>query len=84
MNNDLENLRKKVIAFCKERGYSLSPESEKILQDIIRMKETAGEFYCPCRQKRGPDTICICKPVRNGLVDIMGSCFCNLIVTREK
>ena len=80
MDIELENLRGRVLAFCKERGYALSPDADKILRDIIRMKETTGEYYCPCRQQRGPDTICICKPVRNGLVDIMGTCFCNLIV----
>ena len=79
MDNELENLRNSVAAFCRERGYSLAPEAEKILRDIVRMKETDGDYYCPCRKQRGPDTVCICKPVRNGLVDIMGHCFCNLI-----
>ena len=45
--------------------------------------ETAGDYYCPCRKQQSADTICICKPVRNGLVDIMGHCFCNLIISRE-
>ena len=83
MDNDLENLRTRVANFCKQRGYSLSPESERILQDIVRMKETTGDFYCPCREVRHKDTVCVCKPVRNGLVDIMGSCFCNLIVSKK-
>ncbi len=80
MEEELENLRARVAQFCAEKGYSMAPEAEKILKDIIRMKETTGEFYCPCRKKRSQDTICICKPVRNGLVDIMGACFCNLIL----
>ena len=83
MDNDLENLRKRVVAFCDERGYSLAAEAEKILRDIVRLKETAGDYYCPCRQLRHADTVCVCKPVRNGLVDVMGTCFCNLIVAKE-
>tara|TARA_B100002003_G_C13883409_1_gene431110 strand:+ start:258 stop:503 length:246 start_codon:yes stop_codon:yes gene_type:complete len=80
MDNDLEYIRNQVVTFCKERGYSLVPEAEKILLDIVQMKRTAGDYYCPCREQRHPDTVCVCKPVRNGLVDVTGSCFCNLIV----
>ena len=83
MDNDLENLRNRVVAFCGERGYSLAPEAEKILRDIVHIKETAGDYYCPCRKGRSLNTVCICKPVRNGLVDVMGACFCNLIVAKE-
>ncbi|MBI3040751.1 MAG: hypothetical protein HYY80_03785 [Chloroflexi bacterium] len=83
MDSDLENLRNRVVAFCDERDYSLAPEAEKILRDIVRMKETVGGYYCPCRERRHPDTVCVCKPVRNGLVDVMGSCFCNLIVAKK-
>lgn len=83
MDSDLENIRKRVVVFCNERGYSLSPEAEKILSDIVRMKATAGDYYCPCRKRRHPDNVCVCKPVRNGLVDLMGSCFCNLIVAQK-
>ena len=80
MDNELEDLRNRVVTFCNERGYSLAPEAEKILRDIVRMKEITGDYYCPCRKRRRLDTVCVCKPVRNGLVDVMGSCFCNLIV----
>lgn len=83
MENELEDLRNRVQDFCLERGYSLSSQAEKILGDIIHMKETTGDYYCPCRETRGPDTVCICKPVRNGLVDVMGTCFCNLIIARK-
>jgi ferredoxin-thioredoxin reductase catalytic subunit len=80
MDNDLEYIRNQVVTFCKESGYSLAPEAEKILLDIVQMKHTTGDYYCPCREQRHPDTVCVCKPVRNGLVDVTGSCFCNLIV----
>lgn len=81
--DDLENLRNRVVAFCSERGYSLAPEAEKILRDIVHLKETAGDYYCPCRKQQHPDTVCVCKPVRNGLVDVTGTCFCNLIVAQK-
>ncbi len=80
MDNDLEYIRNRVVTFCRERGYSLAPEAEKILLDIVQMKETTGDYYCPCGEQRHLDTVCVCKPVRNGLVDVTGSCFCNLIV----
>ncbi len=83
MDNDLENIRKRVAAFCNERGYALALGSEKILHDIVHMKEAAGDYYCPCRKQRSKDTVCVCKPARNGLVDLMGSCFCNLIITQK-
>ncbi len=80
MSSDLEYIRSRVVEFCTERGYILAPEAEKIFIDIVRMKETSGDYFCPCREQRHPDTVCPCKPVRNGLVDVMGTCFCNLIV----
>ncbi|MBI4283160.1 MAG: hypothetical protein HY663_01670 [Chloroflexi bacterium] len=83
MNSDLEDIRNRVVAFCNERGYSLAPEAEKILRDIVHMKETTGDFYCPCREIRHADTVCVCRPVRNGLVDVTGTCFCNLIVAKK-
>jgi ferredoxin-thioredoxin reductase catalytic subunit len=83
MDSELENIRKRVITFCKMRGYSLAPEAEKILLDIVRIKETGGDYYCPCRNRQSPDTVCVCKPVRDGLVDVMGHCFCNLIVSKK-
>jgi ferredoxin-thioredoxin reductase catalytic subunit len=83
MDKDMKILLERIKAFCKERGYSLSPDAEIILNDMKHIKETAGDCYCPCRKQQSPDTVCICKPVRNGLVDIMGSCFCNLILSRK-
>jgi ferredoxin-thioredoxin reductase catalytic subunit len=83
METELEAIRDRVAEFCQERGYDLGPGAEKILADIVRMKETFGEFFCPCREKRTADSICVCKPVRNGLVDMTGSCFCNLIQSRQ-
>jgi ferredoxin-thioredoxin reductase catalytic subunit len=83
MGSELENLRNRVVAFCNTRGYSLAPEEERILLDIVRIKETDGDYYCPCRNRRDPDTVCVCKPVRDGLVDAMGTCFCNLIVSKK-
>jgi len=81
--NDLQLLREKVAAFCAEAGYFLSPEADNILRDIVRIKETTGDYYCPCQPQRLPETVCVCQPVRNGLVDVLGSCFCNLILARK-
>jgi ferredoxin-thioredoxin reductase catalytic subunit len=80
---DLLELKQRVTAFCQEKGYRLAPDAEPILRDMVKLKQLSGDFYCPCQAQRSPETICICQPVRNGLVDLMGYCFCNLIL-RDK
>ena len=47
MDNDLENLRKRVVTFCDERGYSLAPEAERIMGDIVRIKGRPGIIIVP-------------------------------------
>ncbi len=84
LESDLEDLKQRVSGFCRETGYKLSPEADAILRDILNMKQLMGDFYCPCQAQRGPETICVCQPVRNGLVDLMGSCFCQLIISGNK
>ncbi len=81
--NDLQLLHDRVVAFCTQASYLLSPEADSILRDIVHMKEMAGDYYCPCQTQRIPETVCVCQPVRNGLVDILGSCFCNLILAKK-
>lgn len=82
-NRDVEELRQRVTAFCAEAGYALSPQADSILNDILNMKRLAGDFYCPCQPHREPETVCVCQPVRNGLVEMMGACFCNLILSKN-
>lgn len=84
IDSDLENLRDRVIVFCNESGYQLSPQADAILRDIINMKQLTGDYYCPCQPQRLPETVCVCQPVRNGLVDMLGACFCNLIMSKIK
>jgi len=78
--SDEQALRERVNAFCEGSGYHLSSQADNILRDIVQMKKLTGHFYCPCQTEKVPETICVCQPVRNGLVDIMGTCFCNLII----
>lgn len=84
IDSDLEKLRGTVTDFCNEAGYQLSPQADTILRDIINMKQLFGYYYCPCQPQRLPETVCVCQPVRNGLVDILGACFCNLILSNDK
>jgi ferredoxin-thioredoxin reductase catalytic subunit len=79
--DDLEELQLRVNDFCREKGYRLAPDAEPILRDMVKFKQMTGDFYCPCQAQRSPETVCICQPVRNGLVDLMGACFCNLILS---
>jgi ferredoxin-thioredoxin reductase catalytic subunit len=81
--DDLEELKKRVDAYCRETGYRLAPDADAILRDMVKLKQLAGDFYCPCQAQRSPETVCICQPVRNGLVDLMGACFCNLILSEK-
>lgn len=79
---DLAELRARVKAFCERAGYQLSPQADNMLRDIVHMKELFGDYYCSCQTQRLPETVCVCEAVRNGLVDIMGSCFCGLILPK--
>jgi ferredoxin-thioredoxin reductase catalytic subunit len=69
----------------------LSPEEEATLRAKYRreMVELADRFC----EERGyvltnaemtiEDTICVCPPVQNGLVDFEGTCFCNFFSLPE-
>ncbi len=81
--NDLATLRTLVTAFCERAGYLISPQADEILRDIVHMKETLGDFYCPCQTQKTSETVCVCQPVRQGLVDIMGACFCGLVLRKD-
>lgn len=83
LEEDLNELRERVSAFCENEGYELSPQADAILGDIINMKQLTGDCHCPCQSQQTPETICVCQPVRNGLVDVMGACFCNLIISKK-
>jgi len=80
-SEDIQVLRERVVAFCERAGYRLSPQADDILKDIAQMKKTMGDFYCPCQTQKLPETVCICQPVRQGLVEAMGACFCGLILS---
>lgn len=79
----LAEIRRRVEAFAAERGYHLSEYQDNILQDLVRMHDLLGDFYCPCQVDNTPDTICVCTAVRHGLVESEGACFCYLILKEE-
>ena len=62
--------------FCEERGYVLT-NAEETIEDFVNMRLQHGAFYCPCQPQNNADTLCVCPPVLNGLVDFEGTCFCN-------
>ncbi len=70
--------------FCRERGYVLSPSKDAIIRDMVSMRELTGDFYCPCQPSNSPDTVCVCLPARQGMVDEEGACFCHLILKNEE
>ena len=73
-------LEARLEAFCRERGYVLSPSKEAIIRDMVAMRGISGDFYCPCQPENTPDTVCVCLPARQGLVDEQGACFCYLVL----
>jgi ferredoxin-thioredoxin reductase catalytic subunit len=82
-NQDAAVLRKRVAEFCERSGYRLSTQADSIIFDMTKMKQLDGDFYCPCQVEKTPETVCVCEAVRNGLVGIMGACFCGLILSKE-
>lgn len=83
IDSDLELLRERITTFCTEADYQLSPQADAILRDIVNMKQLTDDYYCPCQPQRLPETVCVCQAVRNGLVDMLGACFCNLILSNN-
>ena len=79
-SSDVQLLKERVKAFCSESGYRLSPQADEIINDIVQLKKMTGDFHCPCQTRKQPETVCVCQPVRQGLVDVMGTCFCGLIL----
>lgn len=65
--------------FCEERGYVLD-NADQTIDDFVNMRLRFGKFFCPCQPANNDDTICVCEPVINGLVDFEGGCFCNFFV----
>ncbi len=68
--------------FCEERGYILV-NADQTIEDFVNMRLRFGKFYCPCQPANNDDTICVCEPVINGLVDFEGTCFCNFFTLPE-
>ena len=81
-DKDIETLRRRVTEFCENAGYLISPQADEILEDIVNMKKEMGDYFCPCQTQKIPENVCVCQTVRQGLVDLMGACFCGLILTQ--
>ena len=78
-DTDEKIIRDRLTTYCEANSCHLSPDADSLIKDIVQMKCITGEYYCPCQTQRIPETICVCKPVRNGMIDIFGACFCDLI-----
>jgi ferredoxin-thioredoxin reductase catalytic subunit len=81
LQEDGRIIYQRVKDFCEDNGYSLSPQADSICRDLAHVKQETGDFYCPCQAERLPETVCVCRAVRQGLVDVMGGCFCGLILS---
>ena len=68
--------------FCEERGYALT-NGDQTIEDFVGMRMQKGKFFCPCQPSNTDETVCVCPPVLNGLVDFEGTCFCNFFSLPE-
>ena len=69
--------------FASERGYAFSRARDKILRELVKMHREFGDFYCPCQAENAAHTVCVCEEVRDGYVDDVGRCHCNLFVLQR-
>lgn len=76
-----EEITNRLEEFCREHNLKLSPSRRELVRDLVQMKKLWGEYYCPCQTERVPETVCVCTAVKDGLVEVMGACFCGLIVS---
>jgi hypothetical protein len=53
-------------AFAAERGYAFSRVKDRILKELVKMRNLCGEFYCPCVPENTAATVCVCEEVRSG------------------
>lgn len=75
-----EEITLRLETFCAEHGYVLSENREPLIEDLVRMHELLGDFYCPCQVENVPETVCVCSAVKKGLVEEQGACFCGLVL----
>lgn len=66
--------------FCQERGFKLAPSQSDIIGDLVQMRKLWGDYYCPCQPAKDTETVCVCQAVKDGMVDVLGACFCYLII----
>jgi ferredoxin-thioredoxin reductase catalytic subunit len=77
----LSEITARANVFAAERGYAFSRVKDRILKELVKMRQLTGEFYCPCVAENSAATICPCEEVRTGAyVEQMGKCHCNLFV----
>jgi ferredoxin-thioredoxin reductase catalytic subunit len=77
-----DEIKELAAKFCEERGYVLT-NADMTIGDFVNMRLKFGKFFCPCQPTNTDDTICVCPPVLNGMVDFEGSCFCNFFSLPE-
>ena len=65
-------------------GVRLNDDADFVRRLQRVMKENGG--YCPCRIRRIPDNICICREFREQLADpgFEGYCHCKLYFKEKK
>lgn len=77
----LAEITSRVDRFAAERGYAFSRVKNRILAELVKMRQLCGDFYCPCQPDNTAATVCICEEVRTGdYVETMGKCHCNLFI----
>ena len=75
-----EEISQRLLDYCQEHGYRLSPQKDAIIEELVEMRKLFGDFYCPCQNEISLQAVCICSMTRDGMVEQLGTCFCDLII----
>ena len=64
--------------FANGHGYYFGSNKDHVIETLVTQYNLYGNFYCPCRVEHTKDTVCPCKPTREGEVVKEGKCLCGL------
>ncbi len=87
LNDEEQAVYERIKTFAEEKGYALNPDGElveRVVRGLVKRKEKAGEYYCPCRMTTGkPEAdrkiICPCDYHEEELRE-KGICHCRLLI----
>jgi ferredoxin-thioredoxin reductase catalytic chain len=71
---------KEIERIANQNDWRINPDQKLVERIISRqnsLKDTLGQYYCPCKPLRTKENICPCVDARKE-IDKTGHCHCNL------